>query len=78
MSVHELQIKALGEWYDSNALQREFATPEYCWSEKYQRVYCPGCRANFAYLYLITPMPQPISGGDLALAGCAQRHSRGA
>jgi hypothetical protein len=28
MSVHQLQIKALDEWYDSRALQREFPTPE--------------------------------------------------
>jgi hypothetical protein len=46
MSVHQLQIKALDEWYDSKALQREFATPEYYWSEKYQRVYCPSCRPD--------------------------------
>jgi len=50
MSVHELQIKALDEWYDSKALQQEFATPAFYWSEKYQRVYCPSCRANFALL----------------------------
>jgi hypothetical protein len=50
MSVHQLQIKALDEWYGSKALRQEFATPEFYWSEKYQRVYCPRCRANFARL----------------------------
>jgi len=50
MSLHELQIKAHDEWYGSKELRREFATPEYYWWEKYQRVYCPGCRANFASL----------------------------
>jgi hypothetical protein len=50
MSVHELQVKARDEWNGSKALQREFATPEYYWSEKYQRVYCPVCRAGLATL----------------------------
>ncbi len=47
MNVRGLQIRARDEWYGSDALQREFATPEYYWSEKYQRVYCPDCRADF-------------------------------
>jgi hypothetical protein len=50
MSVHELQTRARDEWHGSKSLQREFATPEYYWSEKYQRVYCPDCRADSAAL----------------------------
>ena len=50
MSVHELQIKAMDEWNASKALRQEFATPEYYWSQKYQRVYCPNCRIDFALL----------------------------
>jgi hypothetical protein len=46
MSVHELQVKARDEWYNSKSIQQEFATPEYYWSEKYQRVYCPSSRAS--------------------------------
>ena len=47
MSIHELQIRARDEWYGSRELQREYATPEFYWWERYQRVYCPECRANF-------------------------------
>lgn len=50
MSVHELQIKVRTEWYGSRELQRQFPTPEFYWWEKYQRVYCPNCRADFAAL----------------------------
>ena len=50
MSICELQMKARSEWYGSGHLQREYATPEYYWAEKYQRVYCPSCRADFARL----------------------------
>lgn len=50
MSISELQIKARNEWYRSTRLQQEYATPEYYWTLKDQRVYCPGCRADFARL----------------------------
>ncbi|MEA3278150.1 MAG: hypothetical protein U9Q81_23260 [Pseudomonadota bacterium] len=51
MSVYQLQIRARNEWYGSRDLQREYATPEYYWWEKYQRVYCPECRANLMLLH---------------------------
>lgn len=50
MSIHELQIRARDEWYGSRELQREYATPEFYWWERYQRVYCPECRADFKAL----------------------------
>jgi hypothetical protein len=50
MSIHELQIRARDEWYGSRELQRAYATPEFYWWEKYQRVYCPECRADFTAL----------------------------
>jgi hypothetical protein len=50
MSISELQIKARNEWYGSARLQQEYATPEYYWTLTYQRVYCPGCRADFSRL----------------------------
>jgi hypothetical protein len=50
MSISELQIKARDEWYRSARLQQEYATPEYYRTLKCQRVYCPGCRADFARL----------------------------
>ena len=50
MSIHELQIRARDEWYGSQALKREYATPEFYWWESYQRVYCPKCRADFTAL----------------------------
>jgi hypothetical protein len=46
MSVHALQIKARDEWYGSMKLRREYRTPEYYWSMRYERVYCPGYRAE--------------------------------
>jgi hypothetical protein len=50
MSLSELKLKARNEWYGSARLQQEYATPEYYWTLRYQRVYCPGCRADFARL----------------------------
>ena len=47
MSVSQLKAKALDEWSCSKKLQREYPTPEYYWWKKYQRIYCPGCRAHF-------------------------------
>jgi hypothetical protein len=38
MSVHELQIRARDEWYGSQELQRRYATPEFYWWERYQRI----------------------------------------
>mgnify|MGYP001813040877 CR=1 FL=1 len=50
MSVYQLQIKALEEWSRSKELQREYTTPEYYWWKRYQRIYCPNCRADFSSL----------------------------
>jgi len=47
MSVSELQARALNEWSGSKDLQREYPTPEYYWWKCYQRIYCPGYRAQF-------------------------------
>jgi len=55
MSIHELQMKAGREWYGSETLQRQYATPEFYWREKYQRVYCPGCRVCFPSPYRTMP-----------------------
>ncbi len=50
MSLYQLQIKARDEWRGSAALQREYRTLEFYWWSRYQRVYCPGCRADFSAL----------------------------
>jgi hypothetical protein len=59
MTTHQLQLKARAEWYASPALRRDYPTPEYYWSERYQRVYCPGCRADWRLMY---PGPPPAFG----------------
>lgn len=51
MSVFQLQIKARDEWFGSKELQHRYHTPEFYWWERYQRVYCPGCRANVQLLH---------------------------
>jgi hypothetical protein len=58
MSVHELQIRARDEWYGSQELQRRYATPEFYWWERYQRIYCPSCRADFRALGIGAPRLQ--------------------
>lgn len=60
MSIYELQNKAREEWSGSTELQREYATPEYYWWKRYQRVYCPDWRADWALL----------SRGKAAPSGC--------
>ncbi len=50
MSTEQLQVKARDEWYGSKELQRQFATPEFYWWKRYQRVYCPECRADWSLL----------------------------
>ena len=59
MNVYQLQIKALEEWRRSKALQREYTTPEYYWWKRYQRIYCPNCRADFS---LLTPARARLRG----------------
>jgi hypothetical protein len=61
MDVRGLQIRARDEWFGSNALQREFATPEFYWSEEYQPVYCPDCPADFMRLCRVrTSLSEPL------------------
>ena len=58
MSVAQLQAKALDEWSCSKRLQREYPTPEYYWWKRYQRIYCPACRAQYpqqSLLKLVIP-----------------------
>lgn len=50
MNAHELQIQAGAEWHASRELRRRFATPENYWWERYQRIYCPECRADWRML----------------------------
>lgn len=63
MSTHELQIKARDEWYGSSRLRREYPTPEFYWCQRYQRVYCPECRASAALLHDVTRVPRPLTLG---------------
>ncbi len=60
MSTHDLQIKARDEWYGSRDLRRQYATPEYYWSERYQRVYCPNCRADTRLLHAVETVPRAM------------------
>jgi hypothetical protein len=54
MNAHELQIQAGAEWHTSRELRRRFATPEHYWWERYQRIYCPRCRADWRMLRAAT------------------------
>ena len=56
MSISQLQAKALDEWSSSKRLQREYPTPEYYWWKRYQRIYCPDCRAQYALISLVKGM----------------------
>lgn len=62
MTVHQLQLKARAEWYASRELRQQYPTPEYYWSECYQRVYCPHCRADWRLM-----SPPAVSVGAAAL-----------
>lgn len=55
MNVQQLQTKAGREWWGSQELQRTYPTPEFYWWEKYQRVYCPECRADARLLHDARP-----------------------
>lgn len=54
MNAHELQIQAGSEWHASRELRRRFATPEHYWWARYQRIYCPHCRADWRMLRAAT------------------------
>jgi hypothetical protein len=51
MTKQTLQAKAGAEWWGSPELQRTYPTPEFYWWERYQRVYCPDCRADERLLH---------------------------
>jgi hypothetical protein len=63
MSTDRLQIRARGEWYGSSRLQREYPTPEFYWCQRYQRVYCPACRASAALLHPAARTPSRLAAG---------------
>ena len=57
MNVLQLQTKAGREWWGSQELQRTYPTPEFYWWQRYQRVYCPDCRADAGLLRDARPIP---------------------
>jgi hypothetical protein len=65
MTKQTLQAKAGAEWWGSPELQRTYPTPEFYWWERYQRVYCPDCRADERLLHDARPVPFGRRGASI-------------